>query len=201
MILHYDLETTGFINRQVALSDPTQARIVQLAAILDDLDGNEIMRLDVIIAVARGVPPKAAAIHGITTEVSQRVGLNESRAIELFLDMLEVADVVVGQNIVLFDNDLIIGAARRVTADETLNPFEGKNIFDTMVAGAPICRLPWKGSGFKKPNLMELHRHFFHEDFAKAHSAISDVLAVRRVFYAMQDRVKAPRESHEMVLQ
>lgn len=198
MILHYDLETTGFINRKIALSDPSQARIVQLAAVLDDLEGNEVMRLDVIIAVPN-VPSAAANIHGITTEISQKIGLSESTAIELFLEMLEDAEIVVGQNIKGFDNDLLTGAARRVISNEAYDPFAGKHIFDTMLAGQVLCRLPWRGGGFKKPNLGELHRYLFNgEGFPDAHKAISDVLAARRCFYAMQKIVQTA--SHESAI-
>ncbi len=196
MILHYDLETTGFISRKIALSDPRQPRIVQLAAILDYPDGREAMRLDVIVA-CENVPDEAAKVHGITTDIAKKLGVNESTAIELFLDMVEVAETVVGQNIKGFDNDLMTGAARRVVSNEAFSPFVGKNIFDTMLAGQAICRIPWRGGGYKKPNLGELHRHLFDgQDFAGAHTAISDVLAARRCFYKMQEIV-ASRTSHE----
>lgn len=200
MILTYDLETTGFIERKFPLNDPRQPRIVQLGAILDYPDGREAMRLDVIIAVAN-VPEGAAKVHGITTETSQKIGLNEDRAIELFLDMLDVAEIVVGQNIKGYDNDLIIGASRRVVQNEAFDPFAGKHIFDTMLAGQALCRIPWRGGGYKKPNLGELHRHLFNgQDFEGAHAAINDVLAARRCFYEMQ-RLVAARQSHESTAQ
>lgn len=201
MILHYDTETTGFLNKKLPLHDPSQPRIVQLGAILDSDDGREIMRFDVIIAHA-DLPQsvsdswlKAQEIHGVSEEFARQVGVNEQTAIHLFLDMLEVSDVVVGQNIKGFDNELVTAVVRRVTGDFTANPFANKQIFDTMLAGQPLCRLPWRGGGFKKPNLTELHKHLFGEGFEGAHTAISDVLAARRCFYELQRIASASRQA------
>lgn len=188
-ILHYDSETTGFVQKSLPLHDPRQCKIVQIGAILDDENRNEVMRLDVIIALKGGVPPDAARIHGITTEISQKIGVAESNAMNTFLDMVEVADIIVGQNVIDFDNVVVTANARRILGENyyDLDPFLGKEIFDTMVSAKPICRIPGKQGGFKKPNLTEIHKHFFGEGFDKAHSAINDVLAARRCYYAIQD--------------
>lgn len=188
-VLFYDLETTGFIDGRYPLHDPHQPRIVQLGAVLDDDERNEIMRLDVIIALKDEIPAKAAEIHGITTQISQALGVNEINAIDMFLDMLDVSDLIVGQNIIDYDNKVMTANVRRLHEDESADPFENKQFFDTMVAAKPICKIPGKQGGFKKPNLTEIHKHFFGEGFAKAHSAISDVMACRRCFYALQDLV------------
>lgn len=194
-ILFYDLETTGFIEHRYALHDPRQPKIVQIGAILDDEDRNEIMRLDVIIALKGEIPAKAAEIHGITTQMSQALGVNENNAIDIFLDMVDVADLIVGQNVIDFDNKVMTAVVRRLHEDPSADPFENKQFFDTMVAAKPICKIPAKQGGFKKPNLTEIHKHFFGEGFAKAHSAIADVLAARRCFYALQDLVSTPERT------
>jgi DNA polymerase III epsilon subunit-like protein len=186
-ILHYDLETTGFIEHRFPLHDPRQPRIVQIGAVLDDADRNEVMRLDVIIALKDEIPAKAAEIHGITTQMSQTLGVNETNAINTFLDMVDVADLIVGQNIIDFDNKVMTAVVRRLHKDPSADPFADKQFFDTMVAAKPICKIQAKSGGLKKPNLTEIHKHFFGEGFAKAHSAIADVLAARRCFYALQD--------------
>jgi DNA polymerase III epsilon subunit-like protein len=202
MILTYDTETTGFMTKSIPLSDPRQPRIVQLGAILDKEDGTEAMRLDVVIAhdhtkldpkIVKSWRENAQPIHGISPEDSMKYGVNESTAIEMFLDFIEAASVIVGQNIKGFDNDLMKGTVRRVIQNEAFDPFAGKNIFDTMLAGQAMCRLPFRGpgGGYKKPNLTELHTHLFGEAFKGAHQAISDVIAARRCFYEMQRLIAA----------
>lgn len=188
MILIYDLETTGFINPGVPLHDPRQCKIVQIGAVLDDEDRNEVMRLDAIIALKDPIPEGASNVHGITTAISQAIGLNETNVMEIFLDMVDVAKTIVGQNIKNFDNKIVTAVTRRIHEDYDADPFEGKNIFDTMLAAKPICRILGK-NGIKNPNLTEIHKHFFGTGFDKAHSAINDVLAARRCFYALQDLV------------
>lgn len=199
MILTYDTETTGFSARGKPLSHPLQPRIVQLGAILDDGKGQEMMRIDVIICHP-DIPPevseswkKASEIHGISEEVANLVGIGQRNALNVFLDMVEVAEVIVGHNVIGYDNDIVRGSVRRAFDDETLDPFAGKKIFDTMQAGTPLCRLPSRQGGFKKPTLTELHKFLFNEGFDGAHTAISDVLASRRSFYRMQDIVREAR--------
>ena len=87
-------------------------------------------------------------------------------------------------------------------SNPAFDPFAGKNLFDTMFVGQAICRIPFRGGGYKKPNLTELHKHLFDgEGFDNAHSAISDVLACRRSFYAMQKLLnpQAPAPAPEAV--
>lgn len=192
MILSYDLESTGFINKSAPLHDPSQPRLVQLGAILDHDDGVEAMRLDITI-YCDNIPIKASDIHGITTEMSKRIGVNEAKALDLFLDMVEVADVIVGQNVIDYDNVVITANARRIYESPDYEPFAGKEVFDTMVVGQPICKLPSKSGyrGFKRPNLTELHKFLFNgEGFEGAHTAIHDVLATRRCYYELKRRIE-----------
>lgn len=194
MILTYDTETTGFLDRKLPMDDEAQARIVQLGAILDDEQGNEIMRLDVVIRhpdlpeSVRTSWAKAATIHGISEEFAAKVGVTEVIAIEMFMDMVAVADLVVGHNIKGFDNDMVRAQVRRVLG-RSEDPFAGKTLFDTMPNGAALMRRP-QG----KVKLTALHQHLTGEDFDGAHRAINDVLATRRCFYALQD-IAAGRRS------
>lgn len=197
MIITYDTETTGFINKKLPFSHPEQPRIVQLGAILDSLDGQEKMRLDVIIRHDLEKLPesvltnwrKAAEIHGVSPEYADEVGVTEEIALELFLDMLAVAKAVVGHNIRGYDNDVIRCQVQRIFGADAPDPFERQaprvlNIFDTMVSGTAICKLRKAGSGgWKQPKLIELHQFLFNEGFDGAHAAINDVKASRRCYY------------------
>lgn len=188
MILFYDTETTGLPNRGLPLTDPSQPKIVQLCAILDFGEDEEAMRLDVILRQDH-VPEESTKTHGITTEISHRIGVTEVLAVELFLDMIAVADMVVGHNIKNFDNGIMTGTVRRVLKDPTIDPFHNKSLFDTMLAGKSVCKLPSRQGGFKNPKLTELHKILFGEEFGGAHQAVNDVLATRRCFYKLQEMV------------
>lgn len=198
MILFYDTETTG-LPKKLPLEHIEQPRIVQLGAILDFEDGREAMRLDFTLR-HENLPAsvieswdEAAKIHGVTREIADKIGVTADIAIELFLDLVAVADTVVGQNHVRFDNPIVTGSVRRQFGDASLDPFAGKAQFDTMKAGAAIMN----HRGQFGPNLTKLHTHLFGEGFEGAHTAISDVLATRRCFYEMQRRAAEARAARE----
>lgn len=201
MILFYDTETTGFPNGKLPLNE--QPRIVQLGAILDFEDGREAMRLDFIIRhtdlprsvmeswVGKDGKSGAAAIHGITPEISEKIGMTEEIAFDAFLDLVAVADTVCGHNHEYFDNKVVNLSLQRVLKRDGFDAFAKAKSFDTIKAGAQLMRKPSKVGGFQKPKLIDLHTYLTGEGFADAHTAIADVLATRRCFYAMQALVAA----------
>lgn len=196
MILTYDTETTGFPETKRSLEE--QPRIVQLGAVLDYPDGREAMRLDAIIRVGE-VPANvlhswtvgrdndggAARIHGITPEISEKIGITEEIVFDMFLDMVAVADVIVGHNHVWFDNKVTTNVVRRVYKKADADPFANKKMFDTIEAGKLLMKLPSKQGGYRKPKLIDLHTHLTGQGFEDAHTAIADVLATRRCHRAM----------------
>uniref|UniRef100_A0AB74UMQ8 Uncharacterized protein n=1 Tax=Caulobacter phage BL57 TaxID=3348355 RepID=A0AB74UMQ8_9VIRU len=138
--------------------------------------------------------PGAASIHGISPDLSEAIGITEDIAVEAFLDLVAVADVIVGHNHVSFDNKIMTNVVRRVLRRPDADPFAGKAMFDTILAGMPLMRLPARQGGFRKPKLIDLHKHLTGEGFEDAHTAIADVLATRRCFYAMEDMVAAKKQ-------
>lgn len=200
-VLTYDLETTGLPHRSLPLSHAAQPRIVQLGAILDDDEGNEIMRIDLILKpqdlneqIIKSWRD-AAKIHGIQPELAERVGVQEVTALDCLLDMIDAADVIVGQNIKNFDNGIVTGTTRRLHENDALDPFVSKQIFDTMVAAKPLVRAKNSTGAVKNPNLMEIHKYLFDGvGFDKAHTAINDVLACRRCYYELQRIAQEARE-------
>ncbi|AXQ68316.1 putative PolIII-like exoribonuclease [Caulobacter phage CcrBL10] len=202
MILFYDTETTGFPDGKKPLDE--QPRIVQLGAILAYPDRREAARLDTILSlgtvptsvlsdwtIGRDGKGGAAAIHGVSPEISEKIGMTEAIAIEAFMDLVAVADVIVGHNHISFDNKIVTNVVRRVMGRPDADPFEGKSMFDTIVAGTPLMKLPSRQGGYRKPKLIDLHKHLTGEGFEDAHTAIADVQATRRCYYAMQDMVAA----------
>lgn len=196
MILTYDLETTGLPVRSLPVSHEMQPRIVQIGAIMDYEDGREAMRIDLVLR-HHNLPEEtikswhgAAKIHGIEPDVSYKIGVEEATAMDAFLDMVQAADTIVGQNIKGFDNDIIRGTVRRLHKNDTLDPFDRKGIYDTMLAAQPVCRIPARNGGLKRPNLTEIHTYLFGTGFEDAHTAIADVLACRRCYYELKRRAQ-----------
>jgi DNA polymerase III subunit epsilon len=59
-----------------------------------------------------------------------------------------------------------------------------------MKMAEPICKMPatdkqksWNLGPYKAPKLIEAYRHFFGQDFDRAHDAMNDVLACKRIFF------------------
>ena len=83
-ILFYDTETTGLPDFKAPSEAPHQPHIVQLAALLVDPDSRQtIASMDVIVRPAGWtIPGEVAAVHGITTERAEAVGVQEKLAVD-----------------------------------------------------------------------------------------------------------------------
>lgn len=189
MFLVFDTETSGLPLRNQPLDHPGQPHIVQLAAILVDEGGHERASLSVIVEPDGWViPDAAAAVHGITTEIAMHCGVPLSAAIWPFICLRSQASVTIAHNHD-FDASLIEIALHRMPARASgYHPGPGKS-FCTMVAATPVLNLPpterMVAAGFNKPKppkLTECVKHFFGEDLAGAHDALTDVRACWRVY-------------------
>ena len=183
--LIFDTETTGLVNHKNP--DPTvQPYPVQLACIL--VQGDKIMNMASII-INPGVPTEsaAAAIHGITQEVIEAVGLPMKAATGLFLNFLNRADRIIAHNA---DFDIIVTEAMlyRTLADYDMDKFRAIPRVCTMHSTTDICRLPGK-FGFKWPKLDEAYRKLVDPaGFKGAHDALSDVMACWRLLRVLEDK-------------
>lgn len=188
LTLVLDTETTGLPNSS-PLGHPSQPRLVQLAGVLTDPETQrEVMRLDVVI-YRDEIPARSIESHGITAEFAMKYGVNEGAALHLFEDMIDVADVIIAHNLD-FDRKILTNAYRLMYKDPTFDPFAGKNLFCTMQASTPVCRIPRKnGGGVKQPKLSEAHKLLTGEDFDGAHQAINDVLACQRVYFKLMELI------------
>lgn len=182
MFLIYDTETTGLPrNYEAPVSDlDNWPRVVQLAWQLHDADGSLIEARDFLIKPENyTIPFNAAKVHGITTEIASENGDDLRLVLEQFVLALDQTQVIIGHNI---DFDLNIIGAEFVRCGFQ-NHFEGKLQVCTKLESVDYCALPGgRGGGFKWPNLEELHRKLFNEDFPDAHNAAADVMATARCF-------------------
>jgi DNA polymerase III epsilon subunit-like protein len=173
--LFFDTETTG-------IESP---RIVQIAWAVTDENGNELRTQSFIVRpVGFEIPASATRIHGITTEVALRSGIEIASALEAFAKDAIDAKVIVAHN-VLFDEGVVSGEFIRAGRHET--PLAGKISYCTMQSSTDFCKIKGR-RGYKWPRLEELHILLFGDTFESAHSALADVRACAKCFFELKRR-------------
>lgn len=185
ILLGFDTETTGLIDRNFDLSHPSQPRITQLAAVLVDENENVLDEMCVYIKPdGWEVPPEITELNGTTTEMLEEKGIPMVDALRRFNEMKAQCTDRVGHN-VSFDKQMM---AREAFAYDLPHDSSGQGTICTMKMTRDICKLPatekMRGGGFKPPKLQEAYRHFFGEDFEQAHDAMADVRAMLKVYFA-----------------
>lgn len=193
-ILVFDTETTGLPDFKAPSEAPHQPHIVQLAALLVDPDSRAtIASMDVIVRPdGWTIPDNVAAVHGISTERAAALGVSESIALGLFLDLWGRAAQRVAHN-ESFDARIIRIAQHGFDCGD-LDAWKAGKAECTARLATPLCQIPptekMVRAGFNKfktPNLGEAYRHFIGRELENAHSAMADVLACRDIYFAMKD--------------
>ncbi|NMG64337.1 3'-5' exonuclease [Azoarcus indigens] len=194
-IFFYDTETTGLPDFKAPSEAAHQPHLVQLAALLVDPHSREtIASMDVIVRpLGWTIPDDVATVHGITTEQATAVGVSESIALGLFLDLWGCAGVRIGHN-EQFDARIIRIAQHRFDCGD-LDAWKGAATECTARLATPICQIPPTDkmvkagfTKFKTPNLSEAYRHFTGLALQNAHSAMADVMACRDIYFAILDQ-------------
>lgn len=192
--LFYDTETTGLPLFKEPSEHPDQPHIVQLAAILVDLDTRrEISSMDVIVRPdGWAIPDDVAAIHGITTAHAMLVGVPEKLAVRMFMGLWSNRLRVAHNE--QFDARIIRIALLRHFDTAISDSWKSGESDCTATLATPICKIPptqkmvaAKMFKNKTPNLGEAYRHFTGADFENAHTAMADVRACMEVYFAIQD--------------
>jgi DNA polymerase-3 subunit epsilon len=194
LALFYDTETTGLPLFKEPSEDPRQPHIVQLAAILMDLNTRtELASMDVMVKPEGWtIPSDVAAIHGITTELALEVGVPESLAIEMLEMMWRQADRRIGHN-EQFDARIVrIGMVRHFEAS-LADEWKAGSAECTQLISTPILKLPptpkMRAAGrfhHKSANLGEAYEFFTGTKLENAHSALADVRGCIEVYFGAQ---------------
>ena len=204
MFLIFDTETTGLPKKWNApLSDlENWPRCVQIAWQLHDQDGESLSSENFIIfPEGYNIPYDAEKIHGISTLLAKKEGVQLTEVLSKFKNILSKASFICGHN-VSFDLN-ILGAEFLRSNQE--NPLEGFEIIDTCTEEtALLCKLPGgRGGKFKLPTLSELYFYIFKNPFKDAHNATADVEATTRSLLELlrTDRIhpKALIEKNEIL--
>ena len=187
MILFWDTETSGMFNFRKHYSDPSQPKLLQLAAILDDENRKTVATFYAPIAVDPACPiePGAAAVHGLDHKFLAKAGMPLKTACSIFGHMKSLAHAGVGHNIG-FDIKIMAAAYSELGAQFTLDI----PAICTMHSTTNILKLPGT-RGYKWPKLDEAYRALIDTDgFEGAHDALADVLASRAIYYHLADQGK-----------
>lgn len=197
LALAYDTETTGLALFKEPSDHPDQPHIVQLGAILVDLDTRAtIASMDVIIRPdGWTIPDEVAQVHGITTERALAVGIPERTALEMFMTLWD-GRLLLGHN-ESFDRRILRIAQHRFPAsvcDDQRDNWKAANSHCTQLLSTPILQLPptekmkaARRFHHKSANLREAYEHFMGKPLVDAHSAMADCRAALDVFFAIQD--------------
>lgn len=192
MIIFCDTETTGLYQFSLPHDHPSQPHLVQLGCILADDDGRTVQTIDLIVRPeGYAIPDAAAAVHGITTEIAERVGIPLTIAVAAFVHLRSKADTIVAHNLV-FDEKIMATAIYRT--GKTITLATPLNRACTLEMAEPILKIPatprmiaaGRANQFKKPNLGECYRYFFGEELKGAHAALADAQACARIYFAMK---------------
>lgn len=187
MYLFFDTETTGFINKQVSSTDPKQARVCQLGALLTDENGRTMGQFDLLIRPTNWIISEhLTKIHGISHSMAARYGVPIMEALEMFESFINKSEVLVAHN---FEFDKNVLALERDASCVTESLFSTKRTCCTMLNATEVCKIPnaTKG-GYKWPKLQEIYQVLFDRQFDNAHNAMADVIACKEVFFEMLRR-------------
>lgn len=199
--LFFDTETTGFANFGEPGYSPKQPNLVQLGALLVDLETREeVMSLDVIVTPNGQftIPEAASNVHRISTAKAEKVGILLEHAVLPFRDMLAAADFVVAHN-TKFDKLVMERASAMVDIGFGLDVQDlwvpNNKFICTMLKSTPIVKKPSKrqthAQHFAWPKLPEALKFFTGEDLPGAHNAMVDVIACKKIFFALLDTTEA----------
>lgn len=185
MYLVFDTETTGLPrNWKAPVTDVNNwPRMVQIAWILYDNDGNELEADSYIIKpVGFEIPYEAQRVHGISTVRALQEGEDLGFVLQRFTDAMDRAEYLVAHNI-NFD-EMIVGA-EFIRANVIFNNMNNMKKLCTMVLSTDYCKIPGN-YGYKWPNLTELYFALFKIKFEEAHNAEADVRACAKCFFELK---------------
>ncbi len=180
MFLIFDTETTGLPKSWKApLTDTDNwPRMVQLAWQCHDLKGNFICAKNHVIKPdGYTIPDEVVKVHGITTEIAEKLGIPLIDALNDFLEDVKKAKFIIGHN-VDFDINIVGAELIRTGLPEVIS--KAPNLC-TKIESTQFCNIT-KNGRVKWPTLTELHTKLFNIPFEEAHNAAADVEATSRCF-------------------
>jgi DNA polymerase-3 subunit epsilon len=187
LALFYDTETTGLPLWKEPSGDPRQPHLVQIAALLVDLETRQVVEEFSVLVKPDGwtIPDDVVTIHGITTEHALEHGIPESEALARFLALHELADERIG-HVESFDMRMVRIAIKRFRDDAQADAWKAQPAQCT-------GKLAKAALGMNKmPKLTEAHQQLLGTAMTGAHEAMADTRGCMDVFFACADRAAQP---------
>ena len=200
--LFLDTETTGLPKRVKSTEESSAENqetiwpeVVQLSYALyktRPTSHEKLAEEDDIIKVQTPISTAAIKVHGITEEKAAREGKDPAEIYRKLVSYIKKADCIVIHN-VPFDKNVIEANLRRYGFSKEADKFISKRFIDTMILGAPICKIPnTKVGGFKWPKLGELYNFLMYKDCYSSnsdleglHNSRNDVSCMVKCFYKL----------------
>ena len=176
-ILFFDAETTGLPG--------SMPRLVQLACLLTDENGNE---LETYYSLVRPdgyrIPQEATAIHGITTEKATAEGRNIGDILTEFSRLYNECDMYACHNISF--NTYIMYLEYELIQAAVPFQLSPKPAVCTMEGSKKFVGI-WEDylMDYKWPKLSELHQKLFGCGFKGAHDALCDIRATAKCYFEL----------------
>lgn len=142
-----------------------------------------VMSFNFLVTTEKEPHKQAVAVHGITKERANLIGISPDNLAHVIEDVMDVADRFVCHNIT-FDTRMV----KHLFATEGLDPavVDEKEHFCTMEYLKPIMKMTPKVYGdWKNPKLIEAHKYIFGRGFSGAHDANADTNACAAIYFAI----------------
>lgn len=186
MLLFLDTETTGKYHFDKPSDHPDQPKIVELAALLCDDNGNDLGSFNVLIDHNIDIPIEASNIHGIMREDCSKYGILPVDAIQILQRLLKNSSLIIGHNI-SFDIKMIRSMMGKELYDHA---YKDIPTHCTMLHSTSMCKLPKPSGrgGYKWPTLAEAYQIILGRELVGAHRAMNDVLACKMIYFEMRKK-------------
>uniref|UniRef100_A0A6M3XU98 Putative exonuclease n=2 Tax=viral metagenome TaxID=1070528 RepID=A0A6M3XU98_9ZZZZ len=188
MELFFDTETSDKFNfKTQRYTDDNFPWMVQLGAILADENIVYAELNLIVLPKGRKISDGAAAVHNISNEIAEKVGVSEEIVMDNFIELYSRAKTLVAHNYE-FDSQIVAALLYRNDEKQYANKvIHTPDHFCTMKETTEICKLPGP-YGFKWPKLSELYEFLFNEGFVGAHDAMFDIRATMKCYYELKRR-------------
>lgn len=183
----FDTETSGFPSFELDSGDDRQPAIMQIAFMLTDARGKELMCYKSLIYPEKEYKVFQGALeaHGITYDDCKKFGILHDDFDDILLAILEHKPSIVAHNIG-FDLFMLQVAGFGFPIIDKCH-----DRLCTMKMATPIMQLPktsFKGEGeYGWPNLSCAYEYFIGGTLDNAHDALADVRACKEIFFSMRN--------------
>lgn len=198
-LLFYDTETTGLPDFKAPSDAAHQPHITQIAALLTDEAGNKLASLDLLVRPdGWTIPPDLQELTGITMDRAEAGGVPELVALSAFEALWRRASLRIAHN-ESFDARILRIGFKRFAGICHPDEWKGGPAACTQVLSTPILKLPPTErmiaagrKNHKSANLREAYEFFTGKPLSGAHNAMIDVMGVKAVWFAIQERSAVP---------